>query len=321
MALATERATELAQVVRRVHQAVATPADRRRLEALGWRALPGGMNNVVYALQDSESSGGSGSPLVFKCYRVDGRDRAGREWRALRVLAAHGGGLAPRPVAYDPDGACPVIVMALVPGEPLRGRPLTPDRLRALAELRRHLYNLTPESEAASRIALPPVVGSVAAIAARVRAAHPALRASADAPARELAGLVASWTAGPDPGLLAAPAPAVFSAGDGNLANYLWDGRRLRRLDFEYSGWSDRAVDLADLVEHDGSRATPDDAWGAVVEGFALSLPEQARFAAARRLWALFWAVLLCGRAGPNPPDQGRFAAQLTRAARLLARA
>jgi thiamine kinase-like enzyme len=115
-------------------------------------------------------------------------------------------------------------------------------------------------------------------------------------------------------------APAVFSAGDGNLANYLWDGLRLRRLDFEYSGWSDRAVDLADLVEHDGSRATPDDEWDAVVEGFALPPPEQARFAAARRLWALFWTVLLWGRAGPDPPDQDRLAAQLTRAARLLAR-
>jgi hypothetical protein len=42
----------------------------------------------------------------------------------------------------------------------------------------------------------------------------------------------------------------VFGSGDGNLANYLWDGTRVRLVDFEYSGVSDRAFELAEATEH-----------------------------------------------------------------------
>ncbi len=42
----------------------------------------------------------------------------------------------------------------------------------------------------------------------------------------------------------------VFGQGDANLANFLWDGERVRMVDFEDSGLSDRAFELAVLVEH-----------------------------------------------------------------------
>jgi len=43
---------------------------------------------------------------------------------------------------------------------------------------------------------------------------------------------------------------AVLGQGDGNLANFLWDGGQVRIVDFEDSGPSDRAFELAVLVEH-----------------------------------------------------------------------
>ncbi|MFI6819008.1 phosphotransferase family protein [Nonomuraea sp. NPDC050328] len=48
------------------------------------------------------------------------------------------------------------------------------------------------------------------------------------------------------------PGEPVFGPGDGNLADVLWDGSRIRLLDFEESGRSDRAYELASIVEHLG---------------------------------------------------------------------
>ena len=78
-----------------------------------------------------------------------------------------------------------------------------------------------------------------------------------DALAQEAHALWQTWRKGDDPALLLEPAPQAFSRGDPNLANCSWSLQRLRIVDFEYSGWSDRATDLADLVEHVQSRGTP----------------------------------------------------------------
>jgi len=43
---------------------------------------------------------------------------------------------------------------------------------------------------------------------------------------------------------------AVLGHGDPSLANFLWDGGRIRLVDFEDSGPSDRTFELAILTEH-----------------------------------------------------------------------
>jgi Ser/Thr protein kinase RdoA (MazF antagonist) len=42
----------------------------------------------------------------------------------------------------------------------------------------------------------------------------------------------------------------VLGQRDANLANFLWDGTQVQIVDFEDSGPSDRAFELAVLVEH-----------------------------------------------------------------------
>ena len=84
-------------------------------------------------------------------------------------------------------------------------------------------------------------------------------------------------------------------------------------VDLENAGWLDRAVDLADLVEHPRSRTTPDPAWTGLVERFALSPPERGRFEAARRLLAFFWLDRSLSGRGPSATgrlDRGRHPAQ-----------
>jgi Ser/Thr protein kinase RdoA (MazF antagonist) len=104
---------------------------------------------------------------------------------------------------------------------------------------------------------------------------------------------------------------------DPSPANYLWDGRRVVLVDFEDAGWRDRAVELADLVEHAQSRNTPAAAWGRVLDRLGLDGRERARHRAARRLFGLFWLfwLTLLDRPGADLSP----AAQLERVGGLLA--
>lgn len=71
-------------------------------------------------------------------------------------------------------------------------------------------------------------------------------------------------TAGENSGdaeLLAQPAARVYSRGDANLLNWLHDWRVHYVADFEFSGFSDIAIDAADHIEQIGARFIPDEVW------------------------------------------------------------
>jgi thiamine kinase-like enzyme len=129
-----------------------------------------------------------------------------------------------------------------------------------------------------------------------------------------------AWLDRPDAALTHPPDRAVFGRGDCNLSNFLWDGTRMRHVDFEDSGRSDVAVDLAELVEHIATRATPESTWSGFVGSFGLSEHGRERHLAARRLFALCWLVLLLpgGPASARNPA-GTLEAQAERVIALLA--
>ncbi|MER7275394.1 phosphotransferase [Dactylosporangium sp. NPDC000244] len=115
-------------------------------------------------------------------------------------------------------------------------------------------------------------------------------------PAREAARAARSFLAG----LRLGPAGnTVLGHADPNLANYLWDGRRIRIVDFEDAGRSDREFELADLVEHLSARHAD---WTEFLTMFDL---DGDRLLNARRLYAIFWLHTL-RPGGPaehrNPP-------------------
>jgi hypothetical protein len=117
-----------------------------------------------------------------------------------------------------------------------------------------------------------------------------------------------AWWNGPDPALLRTP-PTVTALGhrDPNLANYLWDGHRVRIVDFEDAANSDPAAELALLVEHLSARRLDTDALCAQFD------VDQRRLQAARRLWAMFWLRLLqpgAPSAQRNPPGTAQAQAQ-----------
>jgi Ser/Thr protein kinase RdoA (MazF antagonist) len=106
-------------------------------------------------------------------------------------------------------------------------------------------------------------------------------------------------------GRRAAGEDAVLGQGDPNLANFLWDGTRMRIVDFEDSGVSDRAFELAVLAGH--LSVWPDARLDteALLTGFSLTRLERSGLAEYRRLAALFWLLMLLP-GGPastrNPP-------------------
>ncbi|GIG61437.1 hypothetical protein Lfu02_58090 [Longispora fulva] len=225
--------------------------------------------------------------LLTKRYVSWSRDEHRREWGVLTRVHAHTTDLAPRPVAADLDADPPTVTMSLLPGRPLSGS-LSPAQLDGLAAALRTLWSVPCADLPARRDEPDAFVGMVAA-------------RLAEAP-RPTGSAGEAYDAARDWLRHAAFGPGrttVLGGADPNLANYLWDGERVRIVDFEDAGRSDPEIELADLVEHLRARATD---WTAFLAGFDL---DPDRLLAGRRLFAAFWLHLLLpgGRAeARNPP-------------------
>jgi Ser/Thr protein kinase RdoA (MazF antagonist) len=243
--------------------------------------------------------------VVVKRFDGHALGEPAREWRALRLLAEHAPGLAPEPLRADLDGPTAVIEMSLLPGQPLGEWPLTAEQEYALARALGQLWQSVPVGR------VMPVPGEYGN---EVQLVHAVSQLASDRP--EL---------GPDPVVQAAYAagldwltwaatvtgdPAgrqpVFGQGDGDLANFLWDGLRIWIVDFEYSGLSDRAFELAMLVEHTSAWLTAGLDADQFCDRFDLTSAEHVRLADCRRLAALHWLFLLqpgSAASERHPPD------------------
>ncbi|MBV9790753.1 MAG: phosphotransferase [Chloroflexi bacterium] len=275
--------------------------------------LAGGMNNAVYRVQLADQ------PVCVKLYKVDERQRAEREWQALCWIGERGLGIAPQPLHFAPDAELPAVVMEFVPGVSLSDQQPGVRELAALAATLKQLYALTPQISTYPHT----VIGTPLGLMQRVESWLAQLADRADEPlVAQILAVMAQWESEADRTILAMPAPLVFSRGDPNLANCLWDGQRVRCVDLEYSGWSDVAFDLADLIEAQPSRHVSDPAWERFIDLFELHDPAaQERLAAARRLCAVFWISLLWRRWERGEPVEHELAGQTRRARQRLKRA
>ncbi|MEU5014131.1 aminoglycoside phosphotransferase family protein [Streptomyces sp. NPDC021749] len=258
------------------------------------------------------------SDTVVKRFRRESRGECEREWRALTLLAAYAPGLAPVPQSADFAVEEPVVVMSRVPGEPLRGEPLGDQQLKALAAAVNELYAAVPADVLTEVPARP---GRQHQLIAQIGAWVPQVRSRVSGEVGEAMDRGLDWLArsGMDR-VLRPDVPMVFGPGDGNLANYLWDGSRVRVVDFEDSGLSDRPFELAEITEHVASWIGPPLDVEAFLGLFDLNAAERARLRECRRLLALVWLFLLSlddPRHPRNPP--GTAERQAARLSRLLA--
>jgi Ser/Thr protein kinase RdoA (MazF antagonist) len=241
---------------------------------------------------------------VTKCYRSWGRSEPEREWAALSVLAEKAPGLAPRPLDRIEIEHRPAIVMSRLPGTQLGDAPLTAAQAAGVGAAVRRLHEVATD-------VLPDVLGE------RVNGPstfHDSVRrwmegeceldACADRVVVETAVAAArSWLAGPS--TTSTQQQQVLGLADGNLANFMWDGTTCRLVDFEDSGRSDPAYELADHVEHISFRLDGRGDAGGLVATVGLGADDWDRWNEYRRLFACFWLVMLLpGNPGfsRNPP-------------------
>lgn len=239
--------------------------------------------------------------VVVKRYLHSGGGEALREWRALRLLADHAPRLAPEPVSADLHASPPSIVMSLLPGQPLGRRPLEPAQERALAIAIGRLWQAVPAGLVTS---LPGEPDTTAEFVRMVRewAAVPTGPAGDRTVLDALAG-GSAWLAAAGDSMASAVPPAaqrVLGHGDADLTNFLWDGELVRIVDFEGAGVSDRAFELATLVEHVSAWRDAGLDADRFIDDFSLSVSERARLADWRRLAALFWLLRLRSRGDPR---------------------
>ena len=252
--------------------------------------------------------------VVRKRYGRTSRGEPEREWAALVLLDEQAPGLAPRPVAYETDP--PVVVMSRVQGDPL-DHVLTPEQHAAMVAAYRELFSVPVEAATPLRHWHPAafVRNNVTWIEEQ--------RARTDLP--EVVGLALdaarSWHADAPVGVDEIRDPVV-AQGDGRVDNMLWDGSRVRLVDFEGYGVGDLAFEVADLVEHISSRLAglrdPD----LVIAGFELGPTQLERVAAFRVVLATFWLLMLLpGNPGHQRNPAGSAELQAAHLLALLGRA
>jgi len=250
-----------------------------------------GLNNNLYRVRFG------GSVFACKLFVVDERQRAQREWSAVRSVRAAGFRLAPEPVAFAPNGPLPqpAIVYHWVAGQPLSAQALLTDDLVALIESIGYIHRTAPAVDVEMSVAWrqPEDYASYLAeievfqrdVRDWVASAH---AAAADLPSwaadlPELLPLIQATVESTERAVASAsdcgacPTPALVRV-EGNLDSIVRDeAGRIVFLDWESSGWGDPAYDLAELRWHPRALSIEPDKWRTAVETY-VPHPQDATF-------------------------------------------
>ncbi|MER5620067.1 phosphotransferase [Streptosporangium sp. NPDC002544] len=227
---------------------------------------------------------------VIKTFESWSRGEHKQEWRALTLLAEYAPDLAPLPLEARLEAEPPVVVMSRLDGVSLRGLVVTSEQIEAMAEAITTLHRAVPMRVLADLAPSAWNPSVAVAKAQRLQAAAPDL--GDDPVVVEAFAAGSKWLAGSQLDQLAVEVTPVFGLSDSNLTNYLWDDKRVRLIDWEDSGRSDRAFELAEVIEHisqvDGTFDGP-----ALLAHLDLTAAEAARVLAFRRLFAFSWMCML----------------------------
>lgn len=221
------------------HLATAQPLERTPWQQWRIERFVGGANNVLYRVTDNQMT------LAVKFTIRDGRDRAGREYGALRAVQQLGEEIAPQAVFLERDRyPQPVVVQTWLAGAALEAPPANDGEWGALIDHLHAIHSLTPGNTSAS---LPPVVLTMrSADEGRARIQENVDRVPPDHRPKSLYTLLAQLDRTSFPTW--SPPHLCLCRGDGNCRNFLRRLPRWASVDWEYSGWSDPAFEIADLL-------------------------------------------------------------------------
>ena len=282
--------------------------------------LTGAGNHSVFGLHVDESA------YCLKRLRRTKRPLADiervlrREVGGMCTLANLASGRAPLPLAWNLSEAW--LLCDLLPGIALGNASLTQLQLQELALATQDVCAITPEY---TNEPLWDIDWNIVFLLEWLRGSHAELveKAGDSDACAEAAAITGDWLASSDPNhFLEASDSIVFTRGDQNLANALWDGKRIRFVDLEYCGWNDLPRDLSLVTEHIQSYETPIEAWDWYIDQFDLTPNQHRRTLAGRRRQALSWLAKECLKSGSlrSFPEEKRIERLLSRAKQLCRR-
>lgn len=233
----------------------------------GWQISPvqGGRNGRVFRATHDQAD------LAVKFTARDQHDRAGREYQALQALAEAGLDIAARPLLLDRDRhPIPVVVMTWLDGMVADEPPTSEDAWRRLVEHLITVHTLTPATTAVqfqeATLSMRSPEDGIARIHQEI-----AVIPSADRP-RALQVLMERFEAAAFPAW--PPVPSALRRGDPNIRNFVQRPGPWASVDWEYSGWSDPAFEVAELTTHVAYLDVPAERWEWLCRLYAGTSPD-----------------------------------------------
>lgn len=222
------------------------------------RRVRGGANNAVYRVRVDQDE------YACKLFVADERHRAQREHAALQLLERAGLDIAPSPILIDETCSVlpfPVVAYCWIDGDALEP-PLSDLQMSAILESIQAFHAIAPMDSKDAHLrdawfhwfSFDPYLAELREFLNKYGKwlvsndeGGKSLHARLESLVESCVAAVAKSRVDPTRGKI----PLRLAHVDPNLANAIWDGQqRLRWVDWEYSGWGDPALELADLRWH-----------------------------------------------------------------------
>jgi thiamine kinase-like enzyme len=223
-----------------------------------WAIQPvqGGANNRLYRVTSAAGD------FAVKFTIRDARDRAGREYDALRLLQVLKRDLAAAPVLLAADRYTqPVVVQTWVEGVDSATPPATDVEWHQLLRHFVGIHSITPAQ--APALLRPAVLNMASAALGQDRIRQQMAGIPAAEQPETLCALVRRVEALSFP-TWPPPAQALCRC-DPNILNFVCCDDVWRSVDWENSGWGDPAFEIADLMAHPAYATVSDARWEWVV--------------------------------------------------------
>lgn len=230
------------------------------------------------------------SDRVIKRYKAWGRQEPERERTALELLATYAPGLAPTFIEAGEEAGRPFLVMGRLAGN-LAEQPLSVAEHQQFAEALSRLHKAVPAEILAT---LPQRLWLREEASMSLQGLDWKSTTEQVEEVQEACLLARRWLDSAEFIEFGLAKPArVFAQADGNLANALFDEAGCRLVDFEDSGWSDEAFELADVMEHPTCWLSGMLDVELFLELSDLDVETLAAVTVARKAMAIFWLNLL----------------------------
>lgn len=236
-----------------------------------------GRNNRLIRAQRDD-----GADIAIKIYRIDKRDRAGREYKALLALEKAGLRIAPRALLIDKERyPHPVVVQTWVEGRVIGGPPDTPAAWTRLVDHYCAIHSVCPSTV---DIDLEPAFMTFQCARDAVDAVLKEISGfPVDALRPGLAGLIdtmllVDWPEWTEPAL-------CLDRCDPSPENIIDQPEAWVSVDWEYAGWGDPGFEIGDLMAHPLYQQVGDNQWDLFLSELQAAKPGDLTFRIRARVY------------------------------------